>query len=261
MNTSQFGEQPPARRPETIARDAFVRELCSQVGLSLDLARLAFAHRRELKAAAAKSERTEETAPTASAVLQLRLQDTAEEMASGTQEATTPVPLESSAETQQEADADGQASETHSQSCASNAGSTPTGSSQNCVRSTELKAVLARAGRYMAAMQMDMERLHDEHVARTRSLQAERRAAEPASQKAEPPPLEPGVQQADAEALAIADGIEQLEMALPSRSLTHDLEAEMEERETKESLGPLPFDFPSVSAEQVRASSSARLDT
>jgi len=241
MNTSQFGETPPARRPETIARDSFVRELCAQVGLSLDLARLAFAHSRELRSAAAASQRTEEPATPASAAPQLRLQDAAAE-ASGTEEAITSVAREC-AETQQ--DTDEQAPDSQiSQSCASTAGCTSTGSSHCCVRSTEVKGALARAGRYMAAMQMDMERLHDEHVARKRRAGAEPGQAEPASEKVEPRAAS-DMQQVDADALAITDGIEQLEPGPHARPLAHDLDDE-------ELMTQLPLDFPSVSAEQAR---------
>lgn len=43
---AQFGDSPPSTRPEGMDRWQFVRELCSQVGLSLDLARIACAQRR-----------------------------------------------------------------------------------------------------------------------------------------------------------------------------------------------------------------------
>ncbi|CAE8738563.1 unnamed protein product [Polarella glacialis] len=44
---ARFGDKPPTTRPDGMTRWDFVRELCAQAGLSLDLARLAYAQRRD----------------------------------------------------------------------------------------------------------------------------------------------------------------------------------------------------------------------
>lgn len=43
---SPYGDRPPGARPEEVERRQYVRELCMQVGLSLDVVRLAFLERK-----------------------------------------------------------------------------------------------------------------------------------------------------------------------------------------------------------------------
>lgn len=46
ISTSRFGGKPPPRQPDDMPRPLFVRELCAQAGLSLDLARLGHVQRQ-----------------------------------------------------------------------------------------------------------------------------------------------------------------------------------------------------------------------
>jgi hypothetical protein len=111
---SRFEEKPPRRRPEDIGRAEYVRELCVQAGLSLDLARLGFVHKKELK-------RRKKTSASA-------------------------IPLDAG----------------HHSDDSSPSKTRLPGMTVACVEVEEMQSNLARAGRYLGALQMDMDRHHDD---------------------------------------------------------------------------------------------------
>lgn len=110
MVSSRFGKSVPRRRPEDITRATYVRELSALVGLHLDLVRLGFSHKKQLK----NRRRTE---------------------SSGMSTPQTPGIQPRANDTD---------------------GCSP------CVEDEELRAALAFAGKLLAALQMDMDRLRDE---------------------------------------------------------------------------------------------------
>lgn len=128
MRSARFGKSPPRRKPDNIARADYVRELCAQLGLCLDLARLRFVHSKHLKAKRAS------TKPGALVPFRSAAQQTATE-GTLTEESV-------------------------------------------CVDREEVKDCLSRAGKYLAAVQMDMDRHHDTIVEQVRQAQAAKAAAE-----------------------------------------------------------------------------------
>lgn len=109
---SRFSERPPPRRPSDIERASYVRELCMQAGLSLDLVRLGYAH---------ENSRKHRNPPVTN------LTNSAEVESTGTSSS--------------------------SEGCKKY---------ETCVRREEMQTHLGRAGRYLAAVQMDMDRYRDE---------------------------------------------------------------------------------------------------
>jgi len=109
---SRFSERPPPRRPSDIERASYVRELCTQAGLSLDLVRLGYAH---------ENVRKHRNPPVTNLTNSVEVEST------GTSSL--------------------------SEGCKKY---------ETCVRREEMQTHLGRAGRYLAAVQMDMDRYRDE---------------------------------------------------------------------------------------------------
>lgn len=217
IQTCPFGEKPPKRRPETMARDTFVRELCAQVGLSLDLARLAFAHRQELGSWNSSSQLEEEPAPEATSLEHLPLQDSPPEAGEDMQKAKAKAKANAKTKAKgkrKAAEAGLEVLESQpSKRSAAHGASTSSARTGVCVEKPEVKAALARAGRYMAAVQMDMERLHDEHVSRQRKSGSELGGSEQGDEETEGA-RDAVADQAAAAPLAITNGMDTSAAAL-----------------------------------------------
>jgi len=112
MDSSRFSKSPPRRRPDNITRPAYVRELCASVGLCLDLVRLGFVHKKQLKR-------------------DLALDDPSSPKQAFVEEG------------------------------------------ELCVQREELRDYLALAGKFLTALQMDMDRLHDEASDQARRAKAQ----------------------------------------------------------------------------------------
>jgi len=156
MRMARFGDEPPSRRPEGMSRSQFVRELCVQLGLSLDLARLGFAMRRERdrKCRDARKSRSKESGnpphSKEAAVAKLKLQSSPGTAAKGSDAMagnSTCLVARSRSPSRGELNSRGRRRKDDWECC---------------VGRTELDSSLARAGRYLAAVQMDMDRLRDD---------------------------------------------------------------------------------------------------
>jgi len=124
IDKSAFGPQPPDRRPAGMNRVEYVRELCAQAGLSLDLIRLAMMHKQErLASKTARSQAGDSPA-------------SQHKLRSGGKESSNPRTP----------------SRSRSRGCR---GKAP-------VSAREAQLALKRAEKYLVEVQMDLERIHDE---------------------------------------------------------------------------------------------------
>jgi len=146
IQNSSLGESPPQRRPAGVARRRFVRDLCSHVGLSLDLARLGFAQRL-LRAEARRQRKPTRAASQVDIGVACSQGDAGSEVGER-QPPRTP----------------SQRPRSRSRSRRGRGQETGATSAGYCVDKEELSATLKRAGTYLSAALMDMTRLHDDSL-------------------------------------------------------------------------------------------------
>jgi hypothetical protein len=148
MSSSRFGKSPPRKKPADVTRSQYIRELSAHAGLCLDLARLAFVHKKHLKGKrrSAASGRNDETAQP---LMPFH---------------STPPHLRAKAEIgdiDEEQDLKSPGDVLQAESV--------------CVGHDELRDCLAQAGKYLQAVQMDMDRHHDEAAAQVRRAKEARK--------------------------------------------------------------------------------------
>jgi len=141
ISSADLGDRPRRKRPAGVSRESFVRSLAAQAGLSLDLVRIAFAQR-----AAAKGE-----APAASS----RFPATPEPLADATDSVSLPL-------TQELLETHTRLHEQQPQPPRVPLSLVTPAPAAAAIDRSERELHLKRAGRYLAVMQMDMDRLHDE---------------------------------------------------------------------------------------------------
>jgi len=124
LQDARFGSRPPSRRPADTPRLRYVRELCAQIGVTLDLVRLGFVERQLCP------RQKDDQVPQKRKLFALEA-DKAVQDDVPAQSAMLPHASEGD-------------------------------SMRRAVSRKELSALLTRAGRYLQAVQMDMELLHDE---------------------------------------------------------------------------------------------------
>eukprot|EP00927_Polykrikos_kofoidii_P040635 TRINITY_DN34690_c0_g1_i1.p1 TRINITY_DN34690_c0_g1~~TRINITY_DN34690_c0_g1_i1.p1 ORF type:complete len:946 (+),score=181.83 TRINITY_DN34690_c0_g1_i1:127-2964(+) len=162
--TSAFGERPPLRRPESITRERWVREIISQAGLSLDLARIGFVQRQQRATAnrekknAAKPGNEDPAAASSPVAVSPGVAAAEPATAESPRSQSSALPAAAAPVTPKRLPRSTSGSKRGLQRELSQVslGATP---SATGVERRELEAALARAGRYLSVLQMDMERL------------------------------------------------------------------------------------------------------
>jgi len=173
MRTARFGDDPPLACPADMTRERFVRELCGHLGLCLDLARLYYAQRREF--AKDNKDRGRAQAQTA-ASLQERGSAVSTPRSSPVRPRSPSPALHSGEISEVVLGATGAIAE--GSAIAPEVGSaTSSRRGRHCaVGQQVVKAAMRRAGHYLRAVQMDMDRLHED---------AEKRLKTPSAPKTE----------------------------------------------------------------------------
>lgn len=170
LKRAPYGKTPPAIRPAEVPRLQYVREVVAHAGLCLDLARIAFVERK-LSSTTKRRPQDEELLLSAPSPL-------ASPQSAHSGDAAGGQPLLALPDGQEVATKAGSASSPLSRSRSPRRRTAPSPDAQlvkrdsgagareaRCVDRRELQALLSQASSYLAAAQMDIERLYDEEVA------------------------------------------------------------------------------------------------
>eukprot|EP00929_Paragymnodinium_shiwhaense_P025997 TRINITY_DN15569_c0_g1_i2.p1 TRINITY_DN15569_c0_g1~~TRINITY_DN15569_c0_g1_i2.p1 ORF type:complete len:802 (+),score=172.10 TRINITY_DN15569_c0_g1_i2:97-2502(+) len=142
---TKYGDTPPARRPDDVPRERYVREFAVQAGLALDLVRLDIVHRQKRQAESSAGRRKLQQKNSDGSHPLAMTPRTRPSMGRPTSRSRSPVRNDVEA---------------------AQAGTAA--ASDELMARTEFEGLLARAGRYLSAVQMDMDLLQHQAVKNAR---------------------------------------------------------------------------------------------